>query len=452
MNHILFIHYNNPRFNDLQQTLARSGFLVTSATSFTDAQKHHKKMAFDIIIFIVDKLETDIKRRIAFFLPYPLLALDVNANDSTENYLKASGVHTYLPLPVNSETLLENIIFLLDQKHQQLTDSNKNKDDLSPTNNIVGDSDAIKDLFKDIHKVADTDVTVLIRGESGSGKELIAKAIHKLSLRNKEALISINCAAIPENLIESELFGHEKGAFTGAASTREGLIAAADKGTLFLDEIGELPLEAQARLLRFLQEGEVRKVGAIQSQTVDVRIVTATHRDLREMVQAGTFREDLYYRLYVMELLLPPLRERGSDICLIAQYLLKKMSQKHQKSKLIYSREFEQALLAHNWPGNVRELENAIERAVILSEGNQLDPAALKLPQREASKSPLSNQSHPSNHLPMAGTTLDDYLIYFVMNNQHNMTETQLAQHLGISRKSLWERRQKLKIEKKSNI
>jgi len=449
MNHILFINNSN-YYNNLQQDLSHSGFLVTAATTFIDAQNLYEKMTFDIIIFITDGVDKSIKKKIDFFTPCPLIALDEAPNTSTEKKLKLSGVNTYLPLTIESHLLLEEIIRLLEQKHQ-LTNRKKNKNDVSPIGNIVGNSDAMKQLFKDVKKIAYTDVTVLIRGESGSGKELIAKAIHKLSPRNKEALISINCAAIPESLIESELFGHEKGAFTGATSARDGLIAAANKGTLFLDEIGELPLEAQARLLRFLQEGEIRKIGAVQATTVNVRILTATHRDLSKMVREGLFREDLYYRLYVMELLLPPLRERGSDVSLIAQHIVSKMCKKHQRQNLVYTTEFNQAILEHSWPGNVRELENAIERAVILSNGEKLDPSTLKLQTQRLQKSPLQDNQSAPNHAPMRGTTLDDYLTYFVANNQNKMTETQIAQHLGISRKSLWERRQKLNIKKKSN-
>jgi transcriptional regulator with PAS, ATPase and Fis domain len=290
----------------------------------------------------------------------------------------------------------------------------------------------------------------LIRGESGTGKELVAKALHNLSQRHNHPIISVNCAAIPENLIESELFGHEKGAFTGANSSHDGLIYAADKGTLFLDEIGELPLEAQARLLRVLQEGEIRKVGATQSTKVDIRLITATHRNLTDMIQQGLFREDLYYRLYVMELLLPPLRDRGDDISMLAKILLEKACQKHSKPICNYTKTFDKAIRSHRWPGNVRELENAIERAVILSPPEKIEAANLKL----ASQQPPNNTT---NHSPMSdtdnknlvGTTLDDYFKHFVLSHQHKMTETQLAHSLGISRKSLWERRQKLAIPKK---
>ena len=213
---------------------------------------------------------------------------------------------------------------------------------------------------------------MLIQGESGTGKELVAKALHEASSRKNSNLISINCAAIPENLIESELFGHEKGSFTGATNTRTGLVEAANNGTLFLDEIGELPLEAQARLLRVLQEHEIRKVGSVQSTKVDVRLIAATHRDLQQFVMEGLFREDLFYRINVMPLQIPPLRDRGTDILALAESKLRLICTRLGMESMHFSADSIQAITMYPWPGNVRELENAIERAVILSESSQI--------------------------------------------------------------------------------
>ncbi len=247
----------------------------------------------------------------------------------------------------------------------QQNDSNPNEE---PVHGMVGHCPAMKELFRRIRKVALTHSSVLIQGESGTGKELVAKALHEASSRKTANLISINCAAIPENLIESELFGHEKGAFTGATSTRTGLVEAANNGTLFLDEIGELPLEAQARLLRVLQEHEIRKVGSVQSTKVDVRLIAATHRDLQQFVNEGRFREDLFYRINVMPLQIPPLRERCTDILELAEKKLELICKRIGRDLMYYSADTIQAITMYHWPGNVRELENAIERAVILSE------------------------------------------------------------------------------------
>jgi transcriptional regulator with GAF, ATPase, and Fis domain len=215
--------------------------------------------------------------------------------------------------------------------------------------------------------VAATDATVLVLGETGTGKELVAREIHAASRRRDHSIIKVNCAAIPQNLIESELFGHEKGAFTGATSRREGRFALADGGTLFLDEVGELPLEIQAKLLRVLQEGEFEPVGSDRTRRVDVRLIAATNRDLAGEVRAGRFREDLFYRLHVFPLHVPPLRERGDDVYRLAEVFLRRFSQTHGLPRKRIDPKECRLLREHSWPGNVRELQNAIERALIVS-------------------------------------------------------------------------------------
>ncbi|TVP55190.1 MAG: sigma-54-dependent Fis family transcriptional regulator [Halomonadaceae bacterium] len=324
-----------------------------------------------------------------------------------------------------------------------------------PSRIMVGQCEAMQKVFRLIRKVAPTDTTVLIMGESGTGKELAAQALHLLNARASYPIISVNCAAIPETLIESELFGHEKGAFTGAASARTGLIEAADGGTLFLDEIGELPPEAQARLLRVLQEGEIRRVGSTQSRKVDVRMVAATHRNLRAMTRTGEFREDLYYRLNVMQVRLPPLRDRSEDILELAKRFLHTMGNKLGKSDFSLSPEAMRLIETYRWPGNVRELENAIERAVIMCDGDLITPELLDLDQEDGVHIPagLINSDEPEvaeseEELPN-DLSLEDYFQHFVLENQDRMSETELAQKLGISRKSLWERRQRLGIPRK---
>jgi DNA-binding NtrC family response regulator len=250
--------------------------------------------------------------------------------------------------------------------------------------------------------------------------------------------VAVNCAAIPETLIESELFGHEKGAFTGAISTQRGLVESADGGTLFLDEIGELPAAAQARLLRVLQEGEIRRVGSAQARRVNIRLIAATHRDLESSVSAGTFRADLYFRLRVMEIELPPLRERGDDVEELAGFLLQKACRRLNRAALAFAPASFDAMRAYAWPGNVRELENAIERAVILCEGEHITPELLAL--NTAARS-LANPAAADSDLSLA-----EYFRHFVLDNQDHLTETDLAKKLGLSRKALWERRQRLGI------
>jgi DNA-binding NtrC family response regulator len=318
---------------------------------------------------------------------------------------------------------------------------------------MIGSCGPMQELFRRISKVAMTDSTVLINGESGTGKELVAQAIHKLSSRQNADMISVNCAAIPENLIESELFGHEKGAFTGATSTRTGLVEAADSGTLFLDEIGELPLEAQARLLRVLQENEIRKVGSVQSRKVDVRLVAATHRDLKQLVSEGDFREDLYYRINVMALVIPPLRERGEDIQKLASAILERTCTRLKTPRLQFNPEALQAIQHYSWPGNVRELENAIERAVVLAESDIITTELLAIESdyfdNTINRGSASAETHDGTGEESEELSLEDYFQRFVLAHQDSMTETQLAKKLGISRKCLWERRQRFGLPRK---
>mgnify|MGYP002777790427 CR=1 FL=1 len=301
---------------------------------------------------------------------------------------------------------------------------------------LIGECPAMRDVFQRIDKAAPTDAKVLILGESGTGKELVARALHARSPRRDEPFVAVNCAAIPEGLIESELFGHERGAFTGAVAASSGLVQAAHRGTLFLDEIGELPLPAQARLLRVLQENEVRRVGSSKTRTVDVRLVAATHRDLPAMVRAGALREDLYFRLRVIEIRLPPLRERGDDIVALARVLLDRLAAGLGRPGLQFSDDALAALRRHDWPGNVRELENAIERAIILHDGGPVDADLLGLAHVAA---PPAGEPDPED-----SQSMEAYFRGFVLRHQDSLGEAELARRLGISRKTLWERRQRL--------
>src|SRR6184192_1761579 len=260
---------------------------------------------------------------------------------------------------------------------------------------IVGEHASIRDLSQQIQRVAQTDSTVLLLGESGTGKELFARAVHHLSPRRDLPFVALNCAAIPEGLVENELFGHERGAFTGAGNRKAGKMDLAHRGTLFLDEIGELPLAIQAKLLRVLEERTFERVGGTQSIDVDVRIVVATNRDLHKAVAEKSFREDLYFRISAVPLTIPPLRERANDVLLLAEHFLEKFSREFGKPGARLCDDAKQRILDYRWPGNVRELQNAIERAVILSDGPLISADTLQLqPQR-----PESN-SVPSGMLP----------------------------------------------------
>ena len=255
---------------------------------------------------------------------------------------------------------------------------------------LVGNSSQMQDVFRMIRRVGPSDVPVLITGESGTGKELVARAIHRQSARKSEPFVAINCGAIPETLLESELFGYEKGAFTGATQQRKGRIESAQRGTLFLDEIGDIPLALQVKLLRFLQDHTIQRLGAKETIAIDARILAATNVDLQKAISEGRFREDLYYRLCVVTIAVPALSERGSDITLLARTFLTKFAEEEKKPLKGFTPQAVEALRAHTWPGNVRELENRIKRAVVMAEGKYVTPENLEL------KDPL----HPKRKRP----------------------------------------------------
>ena len=368
------------------------------------------------------------------------------------------GAVDYIAKPFDHEEMSITVERILKQRNlsrsNEILQSEIEKE--YPVTGIIGSCEPMMKLFTKISKVAPTDATVLIQGESGTGKELVARALHTQSRRKDAPMISVNCAAIPETLIESELFGHEKGAFTGAATLRLGLVEAADGGTLFLDEIGELPLEAQARLLRVLQEGEIRRVGSVQSRKVDVRLIAATHRNLKELASKAEFREDLYYRLNVLELHLPALRERGQDVIELAEFMLVRSCKKMNRSTMILTDHARRAILQYQWPGNVRELENAIERAVILADGDKITPEDMAIdvsPDEAVPQKLKENLLEPKSESQVQANqgdlSLDDYFMHFVLENEDGMNETDLARKLGVSRKCLWERRQRLGIPRK---
>jgi DNA-binding NtrC family response regulator len=372
----------------------------------------------------------------------PVLIMTSYASIESAVEAMKQGAADYIAKPFNHDEMVMTVKRILQQ--QKLTMQNALlKRELSqcyPQTGMIGNSKVMQQVFSLIQKVAPTDTTSLILGESGTGKELVAHALHKNSPRSNAPFVTVNCATIPANLIESELFGHEKGAFTGAHNTHIGLIEAADGGTLFLDEIGELPNEAQARLLRILQEKEIRRVGANQSRNVDVRLIAATHRDLKQLVDEGNFRSDLFYRLNVMEIALPPLRDRGEDIIALAEHLLEKNCIKLNRTPMHFHADAIKAMRNYPWPGNVRELENVIERVVILADDEMVSAQML----------PLTNQIKASEEIPAHNRqSLDDYFVRFVSENESSMNETELAKQLGISRKTLWERRQRYQIPRK---
>lgn len=328
---------------------------------------------------------------------------------------------------------------------KEVTTSERKAQTVSSSLDIIAESPAMKDVINRIKKVAASQSSVLLRGESGSGKEVMAKLVHNLSKRADKPLVVVNCGAIPENLMESELFGHVKGSFTGAIENRKGYFETADSGTIFLDEIGDMPLHLQVKLLRVIQEGEVQRVGDSQIQKVDVRIIAATHKNLEEAVAKGEFRQDLYYRLNVIPVCLPPLRERKEDLRALTEFFIKKYSVGEQ-SKLMSPAALD-LLMSYQFPGNIRELENAIEHSVVLSESDSIEPGDLPFQiQNFYNKDEFKTSGSFSE---TAGNHLDEVerkcILTALEKTKYNYTRA--AAHLGITRRTLGYRIQKHDLE-----
>jgi DNA-binding NtrC family response regulator len=426
--------------SELRRLLGRAGHHVAEASSVPEAHAEHAPLdSFDLVLTDMRLPGPSGVELVSAAAPAPVVVMTSYATVKSAVDAMKLGAADYLAKPFDHDELLLLVDRVLAQAlmRRELSALRATVEREYPVAGMVGSSEVMRQVFERIRKVAPTEATVLVRGESGTGKELVARAIHEQSPRKHAPLVAVNCAAIPENLIESELFGHEKGAFTGATAAHTGLVEAADGGTLFLDEIGELPTAVQARLLRVLQESEVRRVGGTRARRVNVRIIAATHRDLPAMVREGTFRSDLYFRLRVFEVLMPALRERPEDIAPLTLHLLARSQKRFGKRDVVLTEASWAAIRAHHWPGNVRELDNAIERALILCDAGSITPELLALED-------AGEHAEPLDAAVGGSATLLDYFKRFVVEHQGNLSETELARRLGISRKALWERRARL--------
>lgn len=443
----------------LRRLLERNDYQVSEAGSVQEAESTHVLEEFDLIISdlrLPGAPGTDLIRKAG---DVPVLIMTSYASLRSAVDSMRMGAVDYIAKPFDHSDMIAAVQRIIADhpmpQHVQEKEQGADATNTGGVTGILGNCPAMRTLFEHIRKVAPTDSTVLVLGETGTGKEIVARSVHRHSLRADKTLVSVNCAAIPETLIESELFGYEKGAFTGANASRMGLIEAADGGTLFLDEIGELPMEAQARLLRFIQEGEIRRIGSVHSRKVNVRLICATHRDLQKLAAQSEFRQDLFYRINVLQLSLPPLRDRGKDILHLAECILQAQTERLGKETMSLSPRAIQAITTYRWPGNVRELEHALERAVILCDSQEIDNEALGIDLELVNINRLRGQAGieqparkagSSNPDPAEDLSLEDYFQRFVMEHQDSMSETELAQKLGVSRKCLWERRQRLGI------
>ncbi len=372
----------------------------------------------------------------------------ISAYGNLENAVKATklGAFDFIEKPIDRDKLIISVRNAV--KHYNLIVENRElKENLEIEQEIIGESTAIKNLLKSLPRIAQSDARVLITGENGTGKELVARAIHKLSKRADKKLIEVNCAAIPNELIESELFGHVKGAFTGAQSSRTGKFQLADGGTLFLDEIGDMSLQAQAKVLRAIELGEIQKVGGTESIKVDVRIIAATNKNLAEEIEKGNFREDLFHRINVVPLQIPPLRNRKDDIPILANYFMEKLCRKNNVRLKTFTREALDFLKNQTWKGNIRELKNLIERIVILIDETIITPDLMR---------PLITPLNIKEDVFSLNNSFQKFkersekLFIQKQLEANNWNISKTAEAMGIQRSHLYSKIKKYKIEKEA--
>src|SRR5919106_348598 len=434
---ILVVDDYKPQRDILHDILTEAGYDVTSAASGEAALKFAKERSFDLALTDLKMTGMDgielLQQLLAFDSSIIVILLTAHGSIESAKEALRRGAFDYLEKPYDKAALLETINRALDRLDAIDVE-------------IISASPKMEAVKKMILKVARSNSTVLIRGESGTGKELIARAVHNQSPRTDEMFQAVNCAAINENLLESELFGHEKGSFTGAHAEKKGLFEVADRGTLFLDEIGELDVGMQAKLLRALQEREIRRVGGTRPIKIDVRVVCATNRDLRAMVQDGRFRDDLYYRINVLSIDVPPLRERREDIPVLLNFFLKKHTKNTSRLVRGLTPDTKKLMSDYSWPGNVRQLESAIERAILLSEGDLITLEDLPTEVRQD----VGPTAEGSFKLPAEGINFEDVernLITQAME-QTDYNITKAAKLLGLTFRTLQYRLEKFGIKR----
>ncbi len=437
----------------LRKLLERHDHVVTEAGSVEDAQQYDLS-TFDLVISDLRLPGAPGSDLVTAAAPTPVLIMTSYASLRSAVDIMRDGAVDYIPKPFDHDEMVNTVQRILAQGKQPQRAAAPAPP--RPTNNEappekilqVGSSKAIQALIAQAERVAKTDIPVLVLGEASTGKQHLAQFIHQQSPRCQGPFIVLNCATLSDTEQELELFSGEASHLTGLMEDKPGLITQANQGTLVLVGVESLSDAAQGRLQRLLDEGTFTPVGGTQRQSVDVRIIATSHQDLNELVTEQKFRQDLFYRLNVVPLQVPPLRERGEDILLFANEFLAKSTERHQREAMSLQPEAEKALREHSWPGNLQELENAIERAVILCEGNEIsaEDLALSAPATAVSSSKATKTSEPMEEM-----SLEDYFTRFVLENQDTMTETELAQKLGISRKNLWERRQRLGIPRNRN-
>lgn len=434
----------------LRHLLSREGYDVIGCESAEQALAAADSQAFDVVLSDVHLAGIDgielCQRMVSVRPEVPVIVVTAFGNmDTAVNALRA-GAFDFIQKPVEPIHLYHALYRATERSRleREVRRLRAQTETSASVGNIIGESPTMKRVYSLIRQVADTDTSVLVTGESGTGKELVARALHNEGRRKSEPFMAVNCAAVPAQLLESELFGHVRGAFTDAKVDRKGLFEQAQHGTVFLDEIGEMPIELQPKILRVIQERKLRPVGSTREIDLDIRIVTATNRDLEKEVAAGRFRADLYYRFNVVSIDLPPLRERGMDVLHLAEHYLRVFSAKMGRELKGIEPSAAQKLLDYNWPGNVRELSNYIERAVTLAQGEQIVVADLpeKVRTRDSSRVAV-DQALPQQIIPLHELQ-ERYIENVLKSVQGN--KTQAAKLLGVDRRTLYR-----KLERQHN-
>jgi two-component system NtrC family response regulator len=448
---ILIAEDEKPQRDLLEGFLKKEGFSVEATANGREALQRLTGGFFDIVALDYKMPELDglqtLKEIRKIYPDLPVIMMTAYGTIETAVASMKEGALDYLTKPIDLEELLIKFRKIMERSHliQENKELKARLQDRFTMQNIVSGSPKMEEVMGLVARVAPSQATVLIQGESGTGKELIANAIHYASPRSAKPWVKVSCAAIPETLLESELFGHEKGAFTGATQRRIGRFEEADGGSIFLDEIGDLSPSTQVKLLRILQDKEFQRLGSNLNVKTDVRVITATHRNLEEAIKKGLFREDLYYRLNVISITLPPLRERREDIPLLINYFLKKYSKENQKLISDISKEARALLLRYPYPGNVRELENLIERAVVLCREEIITTQDLPFHLKEEKSEKLWESSKKEKTLPESLEEIERDSILKALY-QHQGVQTKAAESLGISERVLRYKMKKYRI------
>jgi len=429
----------------LKEALGRRGYEVEVAGDAPEGLEKLKRSSFELILLDVklpgtmDGISALPKIREIDPTAVVIVMTAFGSRRLAMDAIKA-GAYDYFTKPFRMEEMYVVIERALEKRQLQkdLQALERRLSQQYDFKNIIGNSDSMREVFEVIQKITDTDVTVLISGESGTGKELIAEAVHYHSVRKDKPFVKLNCVAIPDGLLESELFGHEKGAFTGALERRIGKFELANKGTIFLDEIGDMSLTTQAKILRVLQEREFERVGGAETISIDTRVIAATNRDLLKAVEEKKFREDLYFRLNVVTIYVPPLRERRDDIPLLVEHFIRTASSSFQRNVGSISTEALAFLMNYSWPGNVRELQNYIERAIVLSDEPVIQPSSLppQVTQREEGE-PTEVKTGESRSLKDVMNDLEMQIVKDALSKT-NGVQVRAADLLGITERSLW--------------